>query len=268
LCPDPRNYLKARDVKWPLRHPIIAQYEQIKTTKHERFGDQTEPTTDPWHTECKTKWSLNEPGVWTARTKYTYDALELTALPLPEQLGMFMPHASRFSFGMLVNENRAYVSRNRADAVRDWVLRRWPQAEIFGVWSDKSKETLNRPDIRPAPYEHIPNVLQRWRSTLTTPASGTGWATAKPWECFAHGVVCFFHPEYDTQNHILRDAPDELRQFLRVATPDELWRRVEGLDRDQGAWWWVIQAQRDYFLQKYEEHHGGLLAIERRLDSV
>jgi hypothetical protein len=268
LCPDPRNYLKARDVKWPLLHPIIAQYEQARTTKHERFGDPTEPTIDPWHSTCRTKWSPNEPGVWTARTRYAYDALELTALPLPRQLGPIAPHDQRFSFGALVNENRTYVAKNRHDAVRDWILRRWPDAEIFGKWSAASLESLGRPDIRIAPYEHIPQVLQRWRSTLTTPASGTGWATAKPWECFAHGVVCYFHPAYDTQGHILKDAPAELRQFLRVATPDELWRRVDGLDRDPVAWRWVIDQQREYFLAKYEEHHGGLLAIERRLDAT
>lgn len=256
LCPDPRNYLKARDLKWPLRSTVIAQYEQDRETKHERYGDTTDPA--PWGA----RWSGE--GVWLAPSRYSYDALELTALPAPRDVET-APWDMRYDFGMVVNENRAYVARNRLDAVRDWVLRYWPEAEIFGVWSDKSKEALGRTDIRPCPYPHLPSTLQRWRCTLTTPASGTGWATAKPWECFANGVVCFFHPAYDTQNQILVDAPRELRDWLRVPDPEALHKRVTHLGQDRAAWEWLIATQRAYFVEKYHEHQGGVREIMRRL---
>ena len=262
LCPDPRNYLKARDLKWPLRNSIIAQYQYERESKHERYGDETEPTT--WGSVWDPKAGK---GVWLAPSRYTYDALELTALSHPAKLAdqPQVPWESRQDFGMIVNENRAYVSKDRLTVLGDWVLPRFPGAEIFGTWSEKSKTALNRPDIRPCPYEFLGSTMQRWRTTLTTPASGSGWATAKPWECFAHGVVCFFHPHYDDQNWILRDAPKELQEWLRVKTPEDLWKRVDHLGKDQAAWEWLIAEQRKHYVAKYNETVGGTAEIMRRL---
>lgn len=263
LCPDPRNYLKARDLKWPLRHPIIAQYEYARTTKHERFGDRTDPS--GWDAKWDPK--SNE-GVWIAPSKYAYSALEMTAVPNPLLVGERVPWELRYDFGMVVNENRAYVAKDRLSALQNWVLPYWPEAEIFGKWSAKSMETLGRPDIRPVPYEHLPNTLQRWRTTLTTPASGSGWATAKPWECFAYGVVCFFHPQYDDQDWILRDAPQALHDWLRVQTPEDLKMRVDLLSRDQAAWEWLVAEQHKYYIEKYNETLGGTKAIIDRLEAM
>ena len=38
LCPDPRNYLKCREKRWPIRLPVIAQYDFLRYHKGERFG--------------------------------------------------------------------------------------------------------------------------------------------------------------------------------------------------------------------------------------
>lgn len=262
LCPDPRNYIKCRDLKWPLRNTVIAQYEYTRDAKHERYGDPTEPTT--WGATWDPKAGE---GVWLAPSRYSYDALELTCAPHPSHVLGTAPvdWAARYDFGMIVNENRAYVSKDRLSVLQKWVLPRWPDAEIFGVWSDKSKAALGRQDIRPCPYDLLGPTLQRWRTTLTTPASGSGWATAKPWECFAHGVVCFFHPHYDDQDWILRDAPQELHDWLRVKTAEDLWKRVDHLSKDQAAWEWIIAEQRKHYARKYEEHQGGIAEIMRRL---
>ena len=149
--------------------------------------------------------------------------------------------------------------------IKEWVLEDRPNAEIFGVWTDVSKAALGRPDIRPCPYEHLGSTLQRWRTTLTTPASGSGWATAKPWECFAYGTVCFFHPHYDDQDWILRDAPKELRDWLRVPSVESMNKRIAHLAQDQAAWEWIVTEQRKHFEAKYEEHLGGVAEIMRRL---
>lgn len=258
LCPDPRNYLKARDVKWPLQNSIIAQFEQTRTTKHERFGDSTLPSKG-------VEWG-EIGGVWVAKSKYTYDALELTALPSPARIPRItVPWDQRFPFGMVVNENRAYVAKSRSDALTEYVLPFWPQAEIFGKWTQASMEKIGRTDIRSCPYEYLGPTLQRWRSTLTTPASGSGWATAKPWECFAYGTVCFFHPDYDTQGHILRDIAPDVRDFLRVKSPEQLRERVTQLDTDQTMWTHIVRTQRDHYEAKYDQHLGGVAEIQRRL---
>lgn len=262
LCPDPRNYLKCRDLKWPLQNTIVGQYEFERVAKHERYGDLTPPETwaSVWDPD-----SGNE-GVWVAPSTYSYSALELTALPHPDTLtGARVPWILRKPFGMVVNENRAYVSKDRLSALQDWVLPFWPDADIVGTWSDRSKEILGRPDIAPCSYDALPRTLQMWKSTLTTPASGSGWATAKPWECFAYGTVCFFHPHYDDQNWILRDAPQSLQDWLRVTSPEQLKRRVDAVENDKDTWEYLVAEQRKHFETKYLEHAGGVAEIMRRL---
>lgn len=275
LCPDPRNYLKMRDIKDPLKYPVVAQFEQRRQLKHERYGDPTEPPQG-------VKWDTLG-GVWVASQCYSYGALEMTALPSPDRAQVSIDHRNRFEFGMLVNENRAYVSRDRKSIVGDWALSEWPDCEIFGKWTDASMQALGRTDIRPAPYEYVPNVIQRWRCTLTTPASGSGWATAKPWECFAYGTICFFHPEYDTQGWILptldqlkkhdgrklalNDEVAALARWLRVESPAQLHKRVKYLSENEYVWAQLVGAQRAYYERRYHETQGGTYMIQERLSS-
>lgn len=259
LCPDPRNYLKARDIKWPRNSSVIAQYEYVRDAKHYRFND----TSQPHEHNLTAEW--DDANVWLAPDRYTYDALELTALPHPGKMKAWCPWMLREPFGMVVNENRAYVSKNRLGVLKEWVLPYWPECDIRGVWTEKSKVQLGRLDISPTPYSSLAMTLQGWKSTLTTPASGSGWATAKPWECFAYGTVCFFHPQYDDQDWILRDASKELREWLRVSSATDLKKRVDHLDKNEGAWTWLVTEQRKYYEQKYMKHHGGVASILRRL---
>ncbi|MGB2791293.1 MAG: hypothetical protein WBC29_01950 [Candidatus Moraniibacteriota bacterium] len=273
LCPDPRNYLKARDLKWPFRHHVIAQYNQTRSQKFERYGASApESFAGKWDSE-------SSDTVWLAPTSYRYGALELTALPHPDRAHVSLSHDGRYDFGMIANENRNYVSRDRCSALTEWVMPFWPDAEIFGKWTAASLKKLDRPDIRPCPYEYLASTMQRWRTTLTTPASGSGWATAKPWECFAYGVVCFFHPDYDTQGHIIPtieqlvgphgDMFDDdiatLARWLRVATPEDLHKRVTHLASDQAAWLWLVRTQRAYYERMYRATNGGTSMITERL---
>lgn len=275
LNPDPRNYLKMRDLKEPLLHPVLAQFEKKQTLKHERYGDETEPPNG-------IKWD-KQGGVWVAPQRSIYSALELTALPGPDPTQLSTDYESRMPFGIIANENRAYVANDRASAVRDWVVALWPEAEVFGKWSKKGAEALGRGEIRIVPYQHLGTVLQRWMCTITTPASGSGWATAKPWECFAYGVVCFFHPGYDTQGHIIPTLqqmsendhveafnPDgaALARWLRVESPEDLKRRVDYLVENPDAWVSLIEAQRAYFVDRYNANLGGVKMIMERLDGT
>lgn len=259
MCPDPRNYLKLRDLKHPLEFPVLAQYEMTRKIKHERYGDPAEPPQGiTWAGE----------GVWHADQSYEYAAVELTALPHPQRAEMSTEHAARFDFGLLINENRTNVVNARADVLQSWVLPYWPQCEMFGKWSEAGAKAIGRDEIKVAPYEHVPTVLKRWRATLTTPASGSGWATAKPWECFAYGTVCFFHPGYDSQEWILRDAPTELRAFLRVQSPDQLSARVRQLTEDPALWQHMVGMQRAHFEKRYAEELGGVRAVMDRLNLI
>src|SRR5690606_28439834 len=128
-----------------------------------------------------------------------------------------------------------------------------------GTWSKKSMETLGV-EINPIPWHQTWDYVRSSKCTFTTPSSGSGWATTKPWEAFAVGTVCFFHPAYDDQGHIIPtrahvlqgrvDHDPELKalaEWLRPRTPDDLRKAVERLDHDRDAWLWLVQAQRRLF---------------------
>lgn len=237
LCPDVRNYWKGRDLKWPISRGVLAQYDHTHQTKHERWGD----TRDPGTLGFEASW---ENGTWVTWTNMYYSGLELTAL-VPDALLGEWDLGDRKPFGMIVNENRKDCRNNRLDILCEWVLPHYPKAELFGTWSDQSQRILGR-TIAPVAHGEMYETLASWRCTFTTPASGSGWATAKPWEAFATGTVCFFHPAYDDQHHILREADPNLRHWLCPPTPEALWKAVDAVNRDDGAYAWLVGRQREH----------------------
>lgn len=271
LCPDPRNYIKCRDLKWPHRHPIQAQFAQVREQKHERYDDASEFLWWNRGIGVPQVKRCDDGHVWVSQTAYAYTALELTALPHPSKVGYVQ---KELDFGIVINENRKEVTNSRLKCMQEWVMPSFPDCEIRGVWSDGSKEKLGRPDIEPVPYSDLLQTMGRYRATLTTPASGSGWATAKPWEAFAVGTVCFFHPMYDTQGHIIptlkqannmRGDLAHLAKWLRLREPSDLPKRVEALKASEDAWLWLVRAQRKLFEDRWQEWRGGVIEIERRL---
>lgn len=263
---DARNYLKLRDLKWPNERPILGQFEFTRTTKHERFGDEKDPSEYGYDGPPSNSRKIL-PTVWSSEQTYIYSRLEICGI-MPWHIdSTFSDDWDReHQFGLFINEARAYVKHNRADALKNYVL---PMGDvvgwIHGTWSDASKEKLGL-DIQPAPWEDYYPLLRRTRTTLTTPSSGSGWATTKPWQAFAVGTVCFFHPQYDTQNNILGDAPEGLAQWLRVSTPEELHQRVAYLNSPDGkpAWEWLVNAQRQHYDNAVRESRH-LKLIEERI---
>jgi hypothetical protein len=266
LCPDPRNYLKMRDLKWPLNRPVLAQYEQKRALKHERYGDQTTPEQAGFTAKV-------EGSAWIADSRYIYSALELTMLPEPHELPCNVAPGTH-PIGLIVNENRAYVADNRLKALQEWILPFWSDCPIYGKWLPESEKAIGRA-IPEVPVMQMYDVARQFRSTFTMPASGSGWATGKPWESFALGVVCFFHPRYDTQGHIVPTLkqveqgkvqdPDlaALAQWLRVQSPAELQSRVNAIATDDGTWAWLAGVQRRHYESRFAERRIETLINER-----
>lgn len=250
LLPDVRNYIKCRDLRWPLRKSVVAQFDQTRKTKYERFDESRE-----WlDTYGDIVLEVENDHVWVANTEYTYDALELTALPDPRRIALDL-ESPRRPFGMVVNENRKEVSRNRLDALKQWVVGNIDDAEIWGKWSPKSQEALNMV-IDVCPYDKLFDTVGEWYTTLTTPASGSGWATSKPWESFLAGTICFAHPSYDTQGHIIptreqiKRMPDSDRKtlftWLRPGDPSALKKAVAAVSSSPDTYRWLATEQRKY----------------------
>jgi hypothetical protein len=243
LIADARNHLKARDIKWPPTHPVLGQFDFTRDLHHERFGD----TSPPWkHSKQKTDHT------WVSPVDYVYSGLEVCSI-LPEYIGQQYDeeHYKRRSFGLFINEAGFHAGQGnsqessgrlaRAPIVRDWVLPLQPSF-IHGKWTAASQKKLGR-DISPAQFIDFYPLLRSVRSTFTTPSSGSGWATTKPWEAFAAGTVCFRHPAYDTQDHIYGQLSKEAREWLSPSSPEDLTARVRHLDHDEVTWKWLIGEQ-------------------------
>jgi hypothetical protein len=261
LNSDPRNYLKLRDLKWPLRRPVLSQHTYANNIKHARYGDGED--WEEWSAQHDVSLAAPEhrDQLWQSVVENVYARLEVNGLMPGTLFGNLISFnsdwASREHFGLFINETRKYV---RADISRVRVMNEWVMPLdpfwIHGKWSAESVTEILEANphwsgtrIEPAPWEDYYPRLHSVRCTFTTPASGTGWATAKPWEAFAAGTVCFFHPGYDVQDNILTDAPDGLAGWLRVRNPTELRHRVELLSSPEGesAWRWLVNAQRQHF---------------------
>lgn len=257
LNPDPRNVPKMRDLKWPQRRPILTQYNFTETRKFERYTDDRSPESCGFDLA---QWEGDH--LWVAGQEHQYSRLEICGVT-PEHIGV-QPYVGwdiRARFGLFINEARTYVTHARRPIVREWVLPLKPDF-IHGKWADGHAEELGR-EITPAPWERYYPLLRSVKSTLTTPSSGSAWATTKPWQAFATRTVCFFHPRYDMQDNILRDLPPFTRRYLRVESPEELAARVDAVNEDESLWERLTTDQLELYRRASEELTYAKLIEER-----
>lgn len=251
LIADARNYAKGRDLKWPRRHDILGQYNFKREANFERYEDPRTPQ------ECGFVARQGD-GIWFAEDAYHASGLEIVGVP--PDLKPEMPWEDRCDFGILINEARGYGIRpemTRLHAMQNYV---WPLEPMWvhGNWSKESLAKMGR-SITPIPYGDIFAKMQLTKSTFTTPSSGSQWATAKPWECFGTGVICFFHPMYDTQGHIIAKDPNDyepwdpelahLARWLRVKDPEDLAKKVKAVDSSRETYEWLAAKQYEIFTQ-------------------
>jgi hypothetical protein len=278
LVPDPRNYWKARELREGFTRPLLGQFNEERVAKYDQYNKwdaNGHPPCPTWLGPDRYIDGYREQSVWVAKVKTVYAGIEMTALDDPFSIPFNPKEARRLSFGVITNENRKEVTLDRKSLVRDWVIKNFPDAPIYGTWSKDSQAELGR-TIAPVPASQMYSKLREFRSTVTLPASGSGWATAKPWEAFAVGTVCFFHHKYDSQGHILplqgSRAFNDLTQegqfvaaFLRVKTPDELGMKVNSVTADDELHHMLVTSQRRLFEKRFGETRGGAATIEDAL---
>ena len=269
LNADPRNVVKYRDSKWPWRHPVLSQYDRIDSVKHERYGGSVNFNNfDDWP-DVIPVWSADgRATIWQSTTRSVYSRLEISGLlpdtPFADTIKFNDSHEREHDFGIIFNETKREVAleRSRRTILKNWVLPLQP-GFVRGKWSATTQLQLNV-KIDPVDVRDYFELLRTTRCTLTTPSSGSGWATAKPWECFAAGVVCFFHPAYDDQNHILGDAPHVLQEWLRVRRVEDLRERIAYMKAKPNFWREIVDLQHDHYVNAVKSPHY-LHMIEERL---
>jgi len=284
LLSDNRNYLKSRDLKDPHRRAALSQHEFSVNLKHWRYDDPRSPQDCGFRDVAR---PAKEPGLWQEKLRHEYAGLQICTRPLhdPSLWTWERPFEERVDFGMITNEARAYVSLNRCDMMREWVMPLEP-AFIRGKWSEQGAEDLG---ISPTHchFSEVPSIFSEAKCTFTMPVpdstSGRGWATPKAHEAFRAGTICFFHPSYDSQGWIIptleqvergevEDRPQcsadvlaYLARWLRVRTPGELRSRVAAVASSRETYEWLRNAQlardgamiaEDVFIRKIGERLG------------
>jgi hypothetical protein len=245
LCPDPRNMIKFRDLWHQDQRPILAQFNTSKESSfyHER-----------------------DDRIRKNILRYSYSGIELLALRRKDRV--LRMEGGRELFGLLVNEgyNNLPDGKGRKDLVRRWCE---PGTPIVGTWSESSIEMLAGHGYvvsPPVAFNDVELQLAQWKATMTFPATNSGWATAKPFECFASGTVCFRHPDYDTQDHIYgKHMSDDLRLFLSPRTKQGFQERLRKLE-DDDAWREIARAQFQYLEESWRRLDGGYVAIDDALN--
>lgn len=292
IITDPRNYLKARDIKWPTgTRDILAQYQYERTGRHERYLDPREPhvfTEEPGDVYDRITPDRNG-EVWVAEHRYAYAGLELMILPDdwrswgPANFHGRLPAgiaSTSFSDGRIGKEPR------RSEFIRDYLLANYPDAEVFGKWDKVSLTDVPDGTVVQNRPEQFPELLNRWRVTLSLPALGSSWTVSKVYQCFAARVVCFMVDRLDDQGWLLPtrtptpgtylvagreggEGPDaplysihsdwtdrdiQLARWLRVLTPTEFGARSAHVNANPDTWNWLVDAQRELLARRWDEH--------------
>lgn len=267
LNPDTRNYLKMRDLKWPCRHPVLGQYNESRQHRVYRYGDRRTPS-DTGFSDIVKPDALY-PDVWTYSSHTVYAALELGGVPMTSLSDLPSFDDRDLDLGVIMNENRppSRYEHGRLHFLQDWVMPSDRFEYVHGTWSDKATKVLGFTP-QPLDFKTMMEKQARTKTTLTTMASGSRYATAKPWEAFSQGVVCFFAPGYDDQGHIIPTAEQiaqdavhdhftasdkDLATWLRCASPEQFRARVDAVSTSRETYEWLVTAQHDLFTRRKSE---------------
>jgi hypothetical protein len=273
ICADPRNYMKARDLKWPTGlNGVLAQYNMKRTSQHERFRDPRSPRELGFSSWCV-------PGrngeLWTAHDQYEHADLELMILPDDWLFWGNRSFFERLPIGIATTSFKVSKPR-RSELVRDWILKEFPDAGVWGKWDAESLADVPEGTVEENEPAQFQDILQMYRVTLALPVLGGGWTAAKPYQCFAARVACFMMEGLDDQGWVMpttkwfsgskQIAPglysaredwteDDivLARYLRVKTPQEFVERARRFSSDVGDWATVTDLQRALLRRRWDD---------------
>lgn len=285
LVPDPRNFLKARDVKWPSgTDAMLAQFRFNRSQRHERFGDYRDPAALGFReVALERRNEVGEFELWSAQHRYRHADLELMILPDDWESWGSRSYADRLPAGVATTSTKASVlgeGRRRSQLVNDYLLAAFPDAEVYGKWDDVSLGDVPAGTVQLAPPSDFAESLNCWRVTLSLPIVESSWSVAKAYQCWAANAVCFYVEQVDAQGWTLpsrRQAPDsrivgeangvtlysvrddwtaadlELASWLRVEAPEEFRQRAARVVNDEYVWSYLVERQRGLLRRRWDE---------------
>jgi hypothetical protein len=287
LVPDPRNYLKARDVKWPTgTDDVLAQYQLKRSQRHERYGDYRAPEALGFRdVALERRNEVGEHELWSAQHRYRHCDLELMILPDDWETYEGGSFGARVPAGIATTSTKASVlgeGRRRSKLVADYLLGAFPDAPVYGKWDAASLEDVPPNTVRETIPDAFFSTLGSLRVTLSLPIVESGWSVAKSYQCWAANVACFMVEQVDEQGWTLpsrRQAPGaklvaradgdgikynlysvrddwtdddvNLATWLRVETPAEFRGRAMHLNEHESTWRWLVDAQRNLLRRRW-----------------
>jgi len=273
ICADPRNYMKARDLKWPTGlDDVLAQYNMERTSQHERFKDARSPRELGFASWCA---SGRNGELWSARNKYRHADLELMILPDDWLFWGKRSFYERLPIGIATTSFKVSKPR-RSELVRDWVLKEFPDTGVWGKWDAESLEDVPEGTVEENEPAQFQSILEMYRVTLALPVLGGGWTAAKPYQCFAARVICFMIEGLDDQGWVMpttkwasglkQVAPGlyssredwteddiELARYLRVKTPQEFAESVRAYSENCEGWARITDLQRGLLRRRWDD---------------
>jgi hypothetical protein len=284
IVTDPRNYVKARDIKWPTGlDRILAQHSYVRTQTHDRFEDSRLPAEfdlGPRVIDTKRGGEL-----WTVEHTYRHGGLELMILPDDWETWGSNTYEQRSPIGVATTSAwEPKPELRRSAVVKSMILDMFPDAEVFGRYDAKclAADLPAGFELRENRVSEFPDVMQRWRvtmamSAMTRTTDGIGWTTSKPLQAFAARTVCLFHPELDAQGWLLPSrqalpgltevSPGfysirndwtkdelELARWLRVRTAFDVGAVVAVVNDSPTTWEWLVNTQRSLLKRRWDEH--------------
>jgi len=134
-----------------------------------------------------------------------------------------VPSEKLEKFMIILNEGSNGV-KSRYPELKKYVLDYIDDVKIYGKWKHPKTEE----DARfqgPRPFEELQKELSSVKYTFIIPIK-PGWVTSKWVEMINNGIIPFFHPDYDTQNHC------PVLDFLRIKNPQDLHNKIEALEKN------------------------------------
>ncbi len=285
LVADPRNYIFARDIKWPTGlDDILSQYKYTRLQRHERFQD---PRTPAEFSITHVDHVDRDGEVWVVRHQHRYADLELMILPDDWKHWITLAYGDRAPIGVATTSFAPTMNRSsaggvgvgtdkmrRSRLVRDFVLTSFPDAPVYGKWDQDSLGDVPDGTVTLNDPKDFYNLLMSWRTTVALPALNSSWTVAKVYQAWAVRTVCFMLNNLDAQGWMLPSRRPEglnevapglysirddwtsddiaLASWLRVETPDELRARVHAIDSNASVWYWLVQAQYNLLVRRWD----------------
>lgn len=118
---------------------------------------------------------------------------------------------------------------DRLPFIENWVLKYKPDTKIYGKWDEEAKAKYPN-TFKEKGIVEIPDEM--WQSKFTfVPCFDkklSNFVTQKVWKMIYYGIIPFWDKNsYDT-DHYYNEIPD----YFKVASPDEMWQKIEYLEKN------------------------------------